>query len=468
MNALAHLVLFGWTPLVLLLFMVLRPRLAVLTALAGGSLFLPVLSIDVPGPINVGKQEVLCFAALLGVVLFDPERLTSYRPRLIDLPIVLWIGAAAMASVFNDLGDYDAFASASLRAITWGIPYVLGVVYLGSREGLRDLLWVFFLSGLAYVPFCLFEVRMSPQLHNLVYGAAQHSFDQTQRGGGYRPMVFMSHGLELSLWMAAATLAGLVIVSSRLRGRLFGMPLWPLVASVGVTTLLCKSTGAILLGAAGCLLTTRFARPWQRAVILLLVPIYLVIRWSGDGSLETLLVELSRSLSEDRAGSLQFRFDNEKMLLARAAEKPFFGFGGWDFGLILDQESGEAVKVVTDSFWIIVVATSGLFGLLGYIGVLWVPAVRGLDWLRMRSLPQFGEYVGASIILTALILDSLINAFIPPLYVAIAGGLAHVTLPAAKRFVPTWSGPLLPRQSVPAWREPDATPPDVLRPRQRS
>lgn len=281
-------------------------------------------------------------------------------------------------------------------------------------------------------------------------------------------MVFMSHGLELSLWMAAAALAGLVVLRSRLRDSLFGIPLWSLVASVGVTTLLCKSTGAILLGAAGCLLVTKSARPWLRGAILLMVPVYLVIRWSGDGSLEALLVELSRAVSEDRASSLQFRFDNEKILLARAAEKPFFGFGGWDFGLIIDQETGEAVKVVTDSFWIIVVATSGLLGLFGYLGVVWLPAVRGLDWLRMRSLPQFGEYVGASIILTALVLDSLVNAFIPPLYVAIAGGLAHVTLPAAARLVPTWSGPLLPRQQVPAWRDPDAALPDALRPRQRS
>ena len=362
MNALAHLVLFGWTPFVLLLFLLLRPRLAVLTALAGGSLFLPVLSIDIPGPIDIGKQEVLCLAALLGVVLFDPARLMSYRPRLLDLSIVMWIGAASVASMANDLGDYDAFAAATVRLITWGIPYLLGVVYLGSREGLRDLLWVLFLSGLAYAPLCLFEVRMSPQLHYMVYGAAQHSFEQTMRGGGYRPMVFMSHGLELSLWMAAATLAGVVVLRSRLRSSLLGAPVWPFVVAVGVTTLLCKSTGAILLGGLGCLLVTRFARSWHRAAIVLVVPIYLIARWGGDGSLESLLVESSRLVSEDRAGSLQFRFDNEKILLARAAEKPFTGFGAWDFGLISDPETGEAVKVVTDSYWIIVLATNGLLG----------------------------------------------------------------------------------------------------------
>ena len=86
----------------------------------------------------------------------------------------------------------------------------------------------------------------------------------------------------------------------------------------------------------------------------------------------------------------------------------------------------------------------------------------------MRSQPQFGEFVGAATILTALILDSLVNAFIPPFYVAIAGGLAHVTLPVAERSVTTWAGPLRPRAPVPSWRSPDAASPDALRPRQRS
>ena len=61
---------------------------------------------------------------------------------------------------------------------------------------------MFVLGGLIYVPLCLFEVRMSPQLHNMVYGFAQHSFGQTVRGGGWRPMVFMQHGLAVGLFMS--------------------------------------------------------------------------------------------------------------------------------------------------------------------------------------------------------------------------------------------------------------------------
>ena len=54
----------------------------------------------------------------------------------------------------------------------------------------------------AYVPLITYELHMAPQLHNRFYGYFQHDFSQTLRGTGYRPMVFMAHGLTLSLFMA--------------------------------------------------------------------------------------------------------------------------------------------------------------------------------------------------------------------------------------------------------------------------
>ncbi len=431
MNSFAHLVLFGWIPLVLALFFSLRPRIAFLVAMTAGTLFLPVLSIDVPGPVNVGKQEVLCIAVLLGVVLRNPARLREFRLRLVDLPMLLWIAAAPVASLANDLGSYDALASILNRFITWGIPYLLGSVYLSSREGARDLLWVLFLSGLAYVPLCLYEVRMSPQLHAMVYGSSQHSFAQTVRGGGFRPMVFTSHGLELSLWMAAATIAGVTLWRARPAPRIFGQPLLPFLAAVALTTILCKSTGAILLGAVGVALVSPWAQRWLHLAILLSVPAYLSVRFFGGGSLESLLVSMSGWVSEDRAGSLQFRFDNEEVFLKKAAESPLLGHGGWDFGLIFDPETGEAIPVVTDSFWIIAVATNGLLGLLGFLGSLWLPAVRGFVVPRLRPQDRLIEVIAPATILTILVIDSMVNAFIPPIYIAIAGGLAHLNLSTA-------------------------------------
>jgi hypothetical protein len=85
----------------------------------------------------------------------------------------------------------------------WGLPYFLGRVYLSDLRSLKELAVGMFISGLVYVPFCLFEVRMSPQLEAIVYGGRMRS---GIRLGGWRPAVFMQSGLELVMWMSVCSL----------------------------------------------------------------------------------------------------------------------------------------------------------------------------------------------------------------------------------------------------------------------
>jgi len=435
-NLIARLALMGWIPVVLLSFLFLRPRVAVIAALAAGSLLLPVFSIPIPGPLEFGKVEVICVAVLLGIICFDPRRLLAYWPDPADLFVLGWIVSGALSSLSNDLGTYDAVSVLLSRTMLWGVPYLVGVLYLGTRAGLCSMLWVLFLSGLAYVPFCLFEVRMSPQLHNLVYGGSQHSFEQTFRGGGYRPMVFMSHGLELSLWMGVATVAGCALwITSRTK-RLRGLPLWPMVLGVGVTLVLCKSTGAIVLTCIGILLLSPIGGSWTRMAVLLGIPAYLAIRLFGDGELENLLHQLSLLISDERAGSLKFRFDNEAILLERAWQRPWLGAGGWSFGSLSDPETGEPIPVTTDSFWIIALATTGFLGLVSLVGIFWSGLFRfELATLRDRLRPTV-ELTAAAVITMMLLSDSLINAFIPPLYIAIAAGLGRAVVGEGAERVP--------------------------------
>ena len=83
--------------------------------------------------------------------------------------------------------------------MTWGAPYLLGRLYFSEPAALRDLALATVSAALAYVPFCLWEIRMSPQLHAIVYGLQPFGFGQAIRFGGYRPSVFMTHGLMLGM-----------------------------------------------------------------------------------------------------------------------------------------------------------------------------------------------------------------------------------------------------------------------------
>ena len=69
------------------------------------------------------------------------------------------------------------------------------------------------------MPLCLYEIRMSPQLHYLVYGFYPSFFGMSVRFGGYRPTVFLQHGLAVGMWMTSASLVGVWLWYSRASRR---------------------------------------------------------------------------------------------------------------------------------------------------------------------------------------------------------------------------------------------------------
>jgi hypothetical protein len=94
------------------------------------------------------------------------------------------------------------------------------------------------------------------------------------------------------------------------------------------------------------------------------------------------------------------------------------------------------VPVTTDSFWIIALATTGFLGLFGLIGIFWSALFRfEVAALRERLRPTV-ELTAAAVITMMLLTDSLINAFIPPLYMAIAAGLTRAVTGDGREVAP--------------------------------
>src|SRR5262249_2615201 len=146
-------------------------------------------------------------------------------------------------------------------------------------KDLRNLLAAIAAAGLIYVPFALVEMRMSPQFHNWVYGYQQHSFLQTMRWGGYRPMGVMAHGLALARFVFVGMLAALIV--SREKRAIFGIPTKVAAAILFVTLVFCKSTGAIafaLIGLLVVLACTSRVRQAVAVVLAVIVLLYPVLR----------------------------------------------------------------------------------------------------------------------------------------------------------------------------------------------
>ncbi|RPH46890.1 MAG: O-antigen ligase domain-containing protein, partial [Planctomycetota bacterium] len=431
------LALFGWPIVSLFFYSVLHPRRALLASVLLGWMFLPVASYKFASGIpEYTKVTATVLGPLLGLVFFDLKRLETLRPSWADLPMVVWCLVPLAASVSNGLGPYDGFSGIYYKTIMWGIPYLFGRLYCSTLIGIRDLAMAIFVGGLVYIPFCLFEIKMSPQLHSWVYGYHQHQFGQSIRFGGWRPTVFMEHGLMVGMWMAMATLSGVWLWSTRALRSFFRVPMiWLLLALFG-TTVLCKSLGALflLMVGFGVLLAMRIraARIPILVALALTAPLYFVLRipnvWTGEE-----LTNAATIVSLERSDSLKFRLANEELLMKRASMRPVFGWGGWGRARVRD-EMGRDISV-TDGLWIIVLGNEGLVGLSAMTAFFLFPLfglLRSCPPLAWRH-PLISPAVAMTVVVLLFFIDCIFNAMFHPAYAIAAGGLVHLVLNAGKR-----------------------------------
>jgi hypothetical protein len=432
MTILADLVMIAFIPAALALFMVLRPRRAVIATLIVGMLLLPMAQYSVQGVPAYTKFSATSIALLLGVFIFDSGRVASFRPRLLDLPMVVWCLSPFVSSVTNELGAYDGLSAIADQVLIWGAPYFVARLYFGDRDGLRELALGIIIGGLIYVPLCLWEIRMSPQLHATLYGFHQHDFSQTYRLGGWRPTVFMQHGLAVGMFMTVASLLAIWLWHTGAVRRLMGVPMVWVVLPLAGTAVLCKSTGALLLLAAG--VGALFAASMLKSrlvLVLLLIPplLYMTGRstmgWSGMD-----LVETAKLMGEDRAQSLETRVFHETLLIDKALERPAFGWGRWGRNRITDEHGRN--QSITDGLWIITLGTMGLVGLAAMVGWMLGPPL--VVFLRIPAVGTAATAapVAMAVAMSLYVSDAIMNAMVNQFWVAIPGALVSALALSAK------------------------------------
>ena len=451
-----ELVLYAWIPVVLFLFAALQPRHAVITAYIAGWLFLPSFGIDLPGLPPFTKVSATAYGALMGALLFDADRVATFRPRWFDLPMALWCVAPFFASITNapPLGVYDGLSASLAEIVLWGIPYFMGRIYFNDWEGVRELAVGVFIGGLIYVPLCLLEMRLSPQFHKLVYGYHQHAFSQTLRAGGWRPMVFMQHGIACAMWMTTCGIVGVWLWMSGSLKRLFGVPMYVLAPAVVITAAMCKSAGALVLLVVG-LGIFAWARTMRGALplvaLILFIPSYVALRASGEWSGQELVSGARAVFGEERAKSLQYRLDAENLLTNKALQKPLFGWGRWNRYRVYDEKGND--MAATDGLWVIVLGQTGFTGLTAITAAILLPAL--LYWRRCPPKwwmhPVAAAGAAFAVLLPLHMVDNLWNAMLNPIYVLVVGAL--MGLGASARRTNTEAQPqgfpLVPQPMVP-------------------
>ena len=247
-NSFARVALALFIPATFLAIRALGPRRGVMASMLGGWLFLPVFDGRVDLPLLTTKMTFVSTTILIVSLATDPRRWPRLKLQWIDLAAAtLFLGPFATA-LENGLGAYEG-ASAMVQAFcAWGAPYLLGRLYFGTPRAIRDFSVMLVGAALLYVPLCLWEIRMSPQLHRIVYGYhVSDYFGFAVRFGGYRPTVFMSTGLMVGTFMATGALAAYWLWRSRAVERVAGVPVGWCTIVLATTTVLVKSTGAVVL-----------------------------------------------------------------------------------------------------------------------------------------------------------------------------------------------------------------------------
>ena len=436
------LAVLSWPLISIFFFKRFSPAVAVLLTLVGGFLLLPVRgSLDLPVLPSLSKTSVPSLTAFVIGAAILSSRMKEFAPGSIQpgwLPqnkLILGLLACVVIGPFLTVifnGDrlvygptvlqglrlYDGF-SIVMRSFVLVLPFLLARKYLARPEDHKTVLLVFCFAGLAYSLPTLLEVRISPKINVLVYGFFAHDWHQHVRGGHYRPLVFLKHGLWLGIFMAATVVAAAIcwrmMKGSRTKFLLA-------VCWLFVTLYLARTLGAFLIVLmilpVALFLTVRLQLIFA-GVLACVVLLYPMLRGSGFIPTER-AVSMAEKINPERARSLAFRLTHEDKLLEKANKRPIWGWGSWGRNRVYNEQ-GRDVSV-TDGSWIIAIGSYGWVGYIGRFGLFTLPIIL-FAFSRRRSDVTLATS-GLCLVMIVNLIDVIPNSSLTPLTWMVAGALA--------------------------------------------
>lgn len=448
-NMFAYLVLLCWPLVTVILFRRFSLPTALAWSLIAGYLLLPVSTSILKLPILPGFNKNLITSVSAAVMCYIVTRENDARMAraagqgmarataavtrsngvwIVNVLIALLLISPFLTVLFNTraivmpglvlpgLGIRDALVTMAAKAFLI-LPFLLARRYLATPEAHVAILKALFFGALFYSLLILIEVRIAPQLNLWIYGFFPHSWAQHYRAGGFRPVVFLEHGLRVGIFLTIALLGTLVLV------RVGANRLAYVIAAVWLSFILIisKNVGALAIAVAVApliLLTGVRFQLVAAAVVAAVVLIYPAARSANLMPVDRIEAVVA-AVKEDKTGSLKFRLDNEDILLERARLKPFVGWGGWNRQRVFDDQ-GRDIST-TDGTWIIVIGTSGWIGYFAQFGLITIPVI--LLALRRRRLKLTLATSGLCLLLAANLIDLIPNSALTPITWLVAGAL---------------------------------------------
>jgi hypothetical protein len=465
--------LLSWTPITLLLFRRFPVRIAILINFVGGWALLPaanyapsdaafpywIVGTALESNYFITKATVVGFSGILGVFLFDRASYKRFRLTVWDLAIGMWLIAPLLSAIANPGNFREGCRGALYQMLAWGSPYLIGRLHFTDAQSLRLAAKAFVIGGLAYIPFCIFEIVRGPRIYAWLYGYQPFQWNAAQRFIGYRPIGLLENGNQLGIWMATATLIAVWLWKRKAAQSVLGIPILIAAIALFAVTILCQSTGAIILLLA--LLPFVFVDPryLSRTVSIVLVlgilafaafRIANVFVWRNLVKENTAAHALDTYLKRIGKDSLGWRLTQDERHIDTALDEPILGYGQWDWW------SGGVERPW--SLWLLVFGMYGSVGLVSLEAVLLIPPLRAVWFPLTRSdigYTNMRHTLSAAVLISAI--DSLLNgSMILPLLLVI-GGMnmwsttdteieVKLSLSKASAGTPSWRGSQNPRK----------------------
>ena len=420
-NDFAYFTLLVWPIVSIVLYKNYPVITATFWTIVGGYLLLPVgVEFDFPLIPALDKESIPAIMALIGCRYIANQKVSLLPPPSIERKLILMLLIGSIATVLTNAEpviessryipglSFRDTLSTVISLWLMLIPFVLGMQIIKTHEDQILLLRLLVIAGLWYSMLIIFEIRMSPQLHTWIYGFFPHSWTQQLRYGGYRPVVFLGHGLWVSIFIFMTFSA--MVSLSKLKIQSFRIPDSTIIIYLILLLILAKGVGSILLALVltSAMLFLKKTLISKGSVLLAFAAILYPLLCLGDLFPHQYMLDLIESLDRSRAESLKYRFDQETDLLTRATQKIFFGWGGWGRNRLEDS--------VTDGYWVILVGKYGLIGFAAIFGLMCSSVLRTAKIYTSTTHKAQNQCIaGVSLTLALLMIDQIPNASINPI-----------------------------------------------------